>query len=90
MGIAELQETSGLSEAQLADLFGVSPVTLRMWRRGGVMADHHVEMLSAVQMLVERVDASSPARCALMLTQRGRDGRSLLQDMCARWSAVPV
>lgn len=73
--ISELRRISGLTWAQLARLFQVSPRTLHFWASGKRMTPSHEEHLQRTLGVVRRADRGSAGENRAMLLRMGPDGR---------------
>lgn len=89
-GFSDVQTASGLSDQQLAELFEVPAATVELWRRGGLMADHHARLLTALRSAVQGCSAETPEGRARELLKSGPGGRSVFQRLRAGDAALPV
>ena len=79
--VRALKMDSGLTWAQFAGLFGVTPRAVHFWVEGGRLSDDHIDRLERVRQVISSIDAATPAaaREALFsIAPQGRTTYSLL------------
>jgi transcriptional regulator with XRE-family HTH domain len=71
--VQELRQKSGLTWDQLGRLVGVSRRAVHLWVAGGRVNAHHLELLTQLHQIVDRLPATSPVerRALLFQTRRG-------------------
>lgn len=89
---AYVRRVFGLKETELADLCGVSRMTLYNWRKQAQPRDRHMDKLLALYQAAvewERCDLPTPAAEQLkMPVLQGRSLYSILQNACVDLEAV--
>lgn len=74
-----IEELTGLSQSDIAELLGVSRQTLHLWKQGGGIKPAHLQRLMGVQQVLERAADQMPSRqafAAWLYAPRGIDSLS--------------
>jgi transcriptional regulator with XRE-family HTH domain len=74
-----IEDITGLSQSDLAELLGVSRQTLHLWKQGGGIKPARLQRLIGVQQVLERASDALPSRqafAAWLYSPRGIDSLS--------------
>jgi DNA-binding transcriptional regulator YiaG len=82
--VQKLRDMTGLTWAQLAQLFGVSRRAVHNWANGGRMNARHAELLGQLERTVRDLPGSDAASRRASLLAAGDDGLSIFDRLRGR------
>jgi len=81
--VRSLKVESGLTWAQFAGLFGVTPRAVHFWVEGGRISSDHLTRLGRISQELATIDGTTPPKTREALFTIGQDGQTRYSRMIA-------
>lgn len=85
--VKDIHHTSGLTWEQFGRMMGVSRRAVHLWASGGRINARHLEDLTALRLILDRLQAESPVHRRLQLFEHRGSAPSIFDEFIRRHSS---